>query len=191
MSIQSTKSFILKWEKGNYRPKPGSFDPHDTRDGVIQKTYDAHRRSKKEPTRSVFDVPQAEWDQEWQEIFEKKFYRAAGCHLLPEPLDLIVADAAFNSGPKQAVKFLQRAVGALPDGVFGPKTEKRTREANVRETCISVIGQRIRFLKALHARSVQEGKDWDASSREGPRPQEAPLRGWLNRVTDLQRTAGL
>jgi lysozyme family protein len=194
MSIQSTKTFLMKWEHGDYVPRPGSFDPNPTRDGIIQKTYDKYRARKKLASRSVFDAPQAEWDLEWWEIFEAGFYRPAGCHLLPDPLDLVVADAAFNSGPKQSVKFLQRAVGTVPDGVFGPKTKEAVLRANVREVVISVIGQRIRFLKALHARSVQAGEAWDATpaeSRQGPRPQPAPLKGWLNRVKDLQRAAGV
>jgi lysozyme family protein len=33
-----------------------------------------------------------------------------------------VFDAAVNSGPGRAAKWLQEAVGAFPDGAIGPKT---------------------------------------------------------------------
>lgn len=141
------------------------------------------------------DITEAQWD----EIFTAHFWRKAGCHIWPEPLDLVVADPAFHSGPKQALKFVQRGVSALPDGLFGPRTVTLVLEAceqpkGVEALCIRVQGQRIRFLKDLYAKSVKRRATWDDLSpdgREGERPGLAPISGWLDRVDDLGRTVGL
>jgi Putative secretion activating protein len=190
MSFEKAKAQLLKWEKGKYVPKLGdrNNDPNPTQDGVIQKTYDRYRRGKGLPLRSVYLIEAHEWD----EIFTKGFWGPAGCADLPEPLDMLVADCAFNSGPVQSLKFLQRAVGAVPDGVWGPKTKEAVLRSNVREMCISVIGQRIRFLKSIYERSIKEGLDWDSSPElqaKGPRPEPFPLEGVMNRVKDLQKAA--
>jgi lysozyme family protein len=188
MSIEKTKSFLMKWEHGSYVPKEGdrNNDPNPTQDGITQRTYDAYRRSNGLPLRSVYEIESHEWDS----IFIDGFWLRAGCNLLPEPLDLLVADCAFNSGPKQSLKFLQRAVGAVPDGVWGEDTKKRTLQANVQEVAISVIGQRIRFLRALYEKSVKARTDWMVGS-PGPMPELFPLEGLLNRVKDLQKVAAV
>ena len=41
---------------------------------------------------------------------------------LPPPLALLAFDAAVNNGVANAVRWLQAAAGAAPDGVFGPAT---------------------------------------------------------------------
>ncbi len=55
-------------------------------------------------------------------IYRRRFWKGAGCDRLPAGLDLAVFDSAVNQGPSRAVKFLQRAAGAKPDGVIGPRT---------------------------------------------------------------------
>ncbi len=42
---------------------------------------------------------------------------------LPWPICLVHFDAAVNCGESEATKFLQRSVGAVADGVFGPKSQ--------------------------------------------------------------------
>lgn len=200
MSLQKAKAFIRKEEGGKYVPKLGdrNNDPNPTMYGVIQKTYDRYRQRKGLALRSVYLIEEPEWD----EIYTAGFWTPAGCSDLPEPLDLLVADCAFNSGPKQSVKFLQRAVGAVPDGAWGPDTKKRTLEANVREVCISVIGQRIRFLQSLYDKTVTAQAEWDAAHASGqplrqpdgtlaPRPELFPLALVKGRVQRLQKAAGL
>jgi lysozyme family protein len=41
---------------------------------------------------------------------------------LPDGVDYVVFDAAVNSGPGRAAKWLQACVGVEPDGGIGPKT---------------------------------------------------------------------
>lgn len=194
MSFDKAKAFIRKWEGGTYRPTAGSFDPNLTKWGVTQRTYERYH-----PGKSVLDITEPEWD----EIFTDGFWNRSGANLWPEPLDLVMADFAFNSGPKQALRYLQRAVGATQDGVLGPETKNMTletvKEKGARSVAIMVQGQRIRFLKYLYGQSVQKVADWRHCTEDvpaepgacGPRPGLAPISGWLSRVSDLGRIAGL
>jgi lysozyme family protein len=191
MSYEKAKAFVKRREGGRYHPTHNAYDPNPTKWGITQNTYAAAGYPG-----SVYDMTEPEWDA----IFTRRFWKRAGCHLWPEPLDLVIADPAFNSGPKQALKFLQRAVQASPDGVFGPQTldmvKRACREpAGIENVCIRVQGQRIRFLKDLYAKSVQRRTQWDTDPRpeaeRGDRPALAPISNWLDRVTDLARTVGL
>ena len=55
-------------------------------------------------------------------IYERDYFNRAGCDKLPPPLAVLVFDAAVNSGPGIAPKWLQEAVGVVRDGVIGPAT---------------------------------------------------------------------
>jgi lysozyme family protein len=50
------------------------------------------------------------------------YWKPAHCPDLPPEVSFDVFDCAYNSGPEQAIKILQRAVGTTDDGVFGPAT---------------------------------------------------------------------
>jgi lysozyme family protein len=55
-------------------------------------------------------------------FYKAKYWDADGCGKLPWPLSFLLFDSAVNQGTKTAVKFLQRAVGAVIDGQIGPQT---------------------------------------------------------------------
>lgn len=56
------------------------------------------------------------------DIYQRKYWRAVQADKLPEAVRFDVFDAAVNSGPVQAAKWLQRALGVTADGVIGPAT---------------------------------------------------------------------
>ena len=56
------------------------------------------------------------------DIYKADYWDKARCDELPVGIDYLVFDAAVNHGVSRAVKFLQIAAGATPDGVIGPKT---------------------------------------------------------------------
>lgn len=196
MSLSKAVAFIRRREGGAYHPTHGSYDPNPTMWGITQDTYNGAGYPG-----SVYDIT----EDQWTAIFVARFWRKAGCHLWPEPLDLVVADPAFNSGPKQALKFLQRGTNATPDGVFGPQTVALVQTATqtpkgVLDLCVRVQGQRIRFLKDLYQKSLDKQKAWDACPpdqratqfpNDPDRPKLAPISNWLDRVADLGRTIGL
>lgn len=55
-------------------------------------------------------------------IFDRDYFGPLRCADMPAPIALITADAGWNSGVPRAAAWLQRAVGATPDGVIGPRT---------------------------------------------------------------------
>lgn len=63
------------------------------------------------------------------EIYYKDYWCKVGCDDLPEPVALMVFDAAVNMGIRRASKQLQRQAAAKPDGVVGPMTIKAVRNA--------------------------------------------------------------
>ena len=55
-------------------------------------------------------------------IYYRDFWMPARCDTLPEGIRFDVFDMAVNSGTSAAIRVVQRAAGALPDGVIGPQT---------------------------------------------------------------------
>lgn len=56
------------------------------------------------------------------EIYERKYWNVAKCEQLVYPVSIMHFDCAVNMGVGRAAKFLQQAVGAVQDGIIGPKT---------------------------------------------------------------------
>jgi len=55
-------------------------------------------------------------------IYRSQYWSPLKIDSLPEGFRYSVFDASVNNGPRQAAKWLQRAVGAVDDGVIGPRT---------------------------------------------------------------------
>lgn len=72
-------------------------------------------------------------------IYKRDFWDKVKADDLPYGVDYIVWDMAVNHGPKKAVELLQRAIGAVPDGIIGPRSmdrvNKRDPEDMIVETC--------------------------------------------------------
>lgn len=158
--------FIHRWEGGYVN------DPADkggaTNQGVTQRTYDAWRKKNGKASQPVKDIG----EQEVEDIFREGYWRAAHCDELSWPLNLAVADTAFNSGPGRAIKLLQQAVGAAADGIFGPGTLAKVTETNVVEAFHAYVELRRAFFRSI----VKN----DAS-------QQKFLNGWLKRADSLER----
>lgn len=58
------------------------------------------------------------------EIFKTDYWDLVKGDQLPSPLNIYVADAAYNMGPGTAIKILQKALGNVSvDGRWGPRTQ--------------------------------------------------------------------
>lgn len=111
-------------------------------------------------------------------MFRHEFWDKLHLDLPPFRQALLLYDAAVNCGCKQAVKFSQRGFNACPtrlaplvvDGLMGPKTlaalEKDT-------DCLTrkILDARRDFYRTLAANKPS---------------QKVFLKGWLNRVNDLE-----
>lgn len=82
---------------------------------------------------------------------------------VPDALRFDLFDGAYNSGPPQAIKWLQRAAGADDDGMIGPKTLTAVRAANPHLLAKRYNGHRLQFMTDL--------KTWPTFGR-----------GWARRI---------
>jgi lysozyme family protein len=86
---------------------------------------------------------------------------------LPAGVDYAVFDFAVNAGVARAAKFLQRAVGAVDDGVIGSGTLGLVAKADSQKTLDNFADQKQRFYNGLATNNPSQQKF---------------LKGWLARV---------
>jgi lysozyme family protein len=127
--------FVLLLERGKYDGS-GAHDPNRTKDGVIQSTYDKHRRVSFLPERDVYLMSREERD----EIYWG-FYTACHADELPVPLQPAHFAFAINASPAVAVRALQRALNEYAeldsdeleeDGRYGSLTDAAVTDIFVR-----------------------------------------------------------
>lgn len=135
-----------------------------TNKGITQGTYNAWRRSKGLEIRSVRDIA----DAEVSVIYRSGFWDLIKADDLPPGVAYCVFDAAVNSGPGRAVRWLQAEVGARQDGLVGPETLGRVADADPVDLLNSYCDRRLRFMKSL--------RHWDAFGR-----------GWSRRVAEVRK----
>ena len=92
-------------------------------------------------------------------IYESNYWDKCRCDDLPDGLRYAVFDAAVNSGPVQAAKWLQAAVGTTPDGVIGLATIAAAKKLDVVTVHARLNGARLGFLTTLPGWATF-GKGW-------------------------------
>jgi lysozyme family protein len=102
-------------------------------------------------------------------IYKDRYWDAVRAEELPAAIRYAVFDAAVNSGPRQAIRWLQRAVGVRDDGVIGPITLGAVRATDPQALLRRMLAQRLRFMAGL--------PNWPSFSR-----------GWARRIADLMET---
>jgi lysozyme family protein len=103
-------------------------------------------------------------------LYKRKYWDKVSGDLLPAGLDYAVFDAAINSGPGRAAKWLQELVGVTADGSIGPGTLAAVAAFSPSELISQYNDKRLQFLEALPTFAVF-GK------------------GWSNRVSSVQSIA--
>lgn len=98
-------------------------------------------------------------------IYQRDYWGPAGCDAVPEALKFQLFDMAVNSGPRQAIKTLQRAVGTVPDGILGPLTLQAVQSMPAPRLVAYFNAQRLALLVSL--------PNWPNASR-----------GWTLRIVD-------
>lgn len=113
-------------------------------------------------------------EEQARRIYFALYWTPARCHEFQPPLDLLLFDAYVNHRPASAVRLIQLAVGAAPDGIIGPET---IRKANA-------IG--VDMGAAIERYAEARAKLYFAIVDDNP-SQRVFLRGWLNRIETLLR----
>jgi lysozyme family protein len=77
------------------------------------------------------------------DIYRARYWDACRCGELPEPVALIVYDAAVNHGAARAAKLLQEALGVTADGRIGPVTLDAAGSAEPRALVTEIAARRM------------------------------------------------
>ncbi|MDX8513512.1 glycoside hydrolase family 108 protein [Mesorhizobium captivum] len=157
---------VLAHELGyvNHPKDPGG----PTNKGITQRIYDAYRRSKGLGAQSVQVISM----KEVTEIYHRQYWDAVRGDDLPAGVDYVLFDGAVNSGPKQSIIWLQRALGSLykgrVDGTMGFTTIAAVNAVNDHDALIDrICDQRLAFMRRL--------KTWPTFGR-----------GWSARVAEVR-----
>ena len=102
-------------------------------------------------------------------MYKAKYWDKVKGDDLPTGVDYVVFDAAVNSGPGRAAKWLQACVGVDPDGGIGPKTLAAVNAFDANQLIEDYAKRRLSFLMDLQT--------WDTFGK-----------GWGRRVAEVQKT---
>jgi lysozyme family protein len=103
-------------------------------------------------------------------LYKRKYWDKIRGDDLPTGVDYAVFDAAVNSGPGRAAKWLQGCVGVEQDGAIGPKTLAAVAKFDPAELVEDYAKRRLSFLMDL--------PHWGTFGR-----------GWGRRVAEVQTVA--
>ena len=92
-------------------------------------------------------------------MYKAKYWDKVSGDLLPSGVDYAVFDAAVNSGPGQAAKWLQRVVGVDADGAIGPHTLAELSRMDAKDVVSKFRDYRLSFLQDLSTFGTF-GKGW-------------------------------
>ncbi len=95
-----------------------------------------------------------------EHIYRTGYWDRSKCDDLPSGVDYAVFDAAVNSGPGRAARWLQAAVGADQDGGIGPATLGKVSAMDPKEMIGEMLDRRLRFLQGLDTWPTF-GKGWE------------------------------
>ena len=94
-------------------------------------------------------------------LYKRKYWDKVSGDLLPSGLDYAVLDAAINSGPGRAAKWLQEVAGVAADGAIGPATLTAVNAKPVQDMFAQYNDKRLQFLESLPTWATF-GKGWGA-----------------------------
>ena len=104
-------------------------------------------------------------------LYKAKYWDRVKGDELPTGVDYAVFDAAINSGPGRAAKWLQEVVEVTADGAIGPATMKAVMAIEPSELVSAYSFKRMDFLQGLPT--------WGTFGK-----------GWGRRVTEVASAAG-
>ena len=101
-----------------------------------------------------------------KQVYRKRYWDACRCDQMPDALRYPLFDAAVNSGPGQAIKWLQSCIGVKVDGAIGPITRQAANMASPQVLRQQMIGKRLAFMTRLD--------NWSSNAK-----------GWARRIASI------
>ncbi len=140
-------------EEGGFADNPG--DPGGATNMGITRATLAASRGRAVSREDVMMLEKSEAAR----IYRERFWAAIGADYLPGGLDLALFDDAVNSGPRMAIRDLQRALQVYEDGVMGPQTRTALATQPVAQVIAALCAARLARLKLLPHFSLF-GRGW-------------------------------
>lgn len=143
MTFKPAVGFVLA-EEGGYVNDPK--DPGgETKYGISKRQY-PHLNIK---NLTVDDATEIYYRDYWAKLPK-----------MPEPLDILMFDAAVNCGHSNAVKFLQRVVRVADDGHWGPKSQAAFDRYPIARRLEDYQAERGYYYAQLHGTNERFGRGW-------------------------------
>lgn len=99
-------------------------------------------------------------------IYRDRYWDAVRAEELPAEIRYPMFDAAVNSGPRQAIVWLQQALNVAADGIIGPVTLGKAHQVDPEQLHRACLASRLRFMTSLAT--------WPTFGR-----------GWARRICDV------
>ena len=154
-SFEPSIRAVLEWEGGHVDnpDDPGG----ETKFGISQRAYPKVNISKLTKDKA-------------RKIYQRDYWKPAGCDEMPSGVDLIVFDGAVNCGVRSSVRFLQESVGSNPDGIWGPKTKAAVERKDPRTVIWEYVARR-----AIYYTDLSVWNDFGL--------------GWMRRLSEMHQQA--
>ena len=154
---------ILKWE-GGYASDPADTDGGCTMKGITINTYRAYF-GKSKTCRDLRNIS----DAQWHSIFIQRYWNKwSGDAIKSQAIANLLVDWLWTSGV-YGIKFPQRILGVVDDGVVGPRTIAAINNyPNQKE-----LFQKLWNRRKKHFESLASGA------------KKKFLKGWLRRLSDF------
>lgn len=139
---------------------------NDPRDPGGETKYGISKRSYPAVNIAALTLDQA------KAIYRTDYWDRLRCEALPESLRFQVFDAAVNSGPGNAARWLQAALGVAQDGNIGPATLRALSLNSPQAVAVRFTGHRLHFMTTLTTWPTF-GRGWArriAANLGGPQP---------------------
>lgn len=129
-------------------------------------------------TIDIYDIKNIKYDTVCR-IYEKYYWNNLKLDSFPIPIDFMLFDFNVNSGPKNAMRTLQRALNEQgydieDDGILGNQTFQSLMNSDIHTLVLDMITKREEF----YYRIVENNP-----------PQKIFLKGWLNRISNVKEIA--
>ena len=98
-------------------------------------------------------------------LYKNKYWDKVKGDDLPAGVDYVVFDAAINSGPGRAAKWLQACVGVPVDGAIGNQTLQAVKAKDAKQLVNDYCAHRLEYLKSLQTWGTF-GKGWERRVKE-------------------------
>lgn len=176
MTVDELLDDVIRREGTRYTDRP-SDRGGPTKYGITLATL----RAVRGPERTADDV-RALTEADARGIYRVAFVAQPGFQRVrDERLRALLIDYGINSGQATAIKALQRAVGASPDGVLGADTLRRLDELDAGQVYGAVLRARLQLYSALALDSAEVRR----FLKDHPGAQLHNLAGWLHRLGEF------